>query len=65
MEPFAGFHSAKAMVSCVVLCLCQLIIRDAQVFAGVYPIDSNDFPKLEESINRVSLLIDVSLNLLF
>ena len=23
------------------------------MFAGIYPIDSNDFPKLEESINRV------------
>ncbi|KAF9558033.1 GTP-binding protein lepa [Agrocybe pediades] len=27
----------------------------AMVFAGVYPIDSNDFPKLEESINRLTL----------
>ncbi|KAJ8461864.1 hypothetical protein ONZ45_g18142 [Pleurotus djamor] len=25
------------------------------VFAGVYPIDSNDFPKLEESIKRLTL----------
>lgn len=24
-----------------------------QVYAGVYPVDSNDFPKLEESIKRV------------
>ncbi|EJU05637.1 Guf1 protein [Dacryopinax primogenitus] len=27
----------------------------AMVFAGVYPIDSNDFPKLEESIKRLTL----------
>ena len=26
-----------------------------QVYAGVFPVDSNDFPKLEESIKRVSL----------
>jgi len=26
---------------------------EIKVFAGVYPIDSSDFPKLEESINRV------------
>lgn len=25
----------------------------AMVFAGIYPVDSNDFPKLEESIKRV------------
>ncbi|KAH9483887.1 Translation factor guf1 mitochondrial [Psilocybe cubensis] len=27
----------------------------AMVFAGVYPIDNSDFPKLEESINRLTL----------
>ncbi|KAI0053863.1 GTP-binding protein lepa [Auriscalpium vulgare] len=27
----------------------------AMVFAGIYPIDSNDFPKLEESIKRLTL----------
>ncbi|KAF8512280.1 P-loop containing nucleoside triphosphate hydrolase protein [Gautieria morchelliformis] len=27
----------------------------AMVFAGVYPVDSNDFPKLEESIQRLTL----------
>jgi len=27
----------------------------AMVFAGVYPVDSNDFPKLEESIKRLTL----------
>ncbi|KAL5490156.1 GUF1 [Sanghuangporus weigelae] len=27
----------------------------AMVFAGVYPVDSNDFPKLEESIKRLIL----------
>ena len=25
-----------------------------QVYAGVFPVDSNDFPKLEESVKRVS-----------
>lgn len=29
----------------------------AMVYAGIYPIDSNDFPKLEESIKRVRLLM--------
>ncbi|KAF8627728.1 hypothetical protein AX15_004272 [Amanita polypyramis BW_CC] len=27
----------------------------AMVYAGIYPIDSNDFPKLEESIKRLTL----------
>ncbi|KAI0256867.1 GTP-binding protein lepa [Lactifluus subvellereus] len=27
----------------------------AMVFAGIYPVESNDFPKLEESINRLTL----------
>ncbi|KAF9447669.1 translation factor GUF1, mitochondrial [Macrolepiota fuliginosa MF-IS2] len=27
----------------------------AMVYAGVFPIDNNDFPKLEESINRLTL----------
>ncbi|KAH9001105.1 GTP-binding protein lepa [Lactarius akahatsu] len=27
----------------------------AMVFAGIYPVDSNDFPKLEESIKRLTL----------
>ncbi|KIK08778.1 hypothetical protein K443DRAFT_84197 [Laccaria amethystina LaAM-08-1] len=27
----------------------------AMVFAGVFPVDSSDFPKLEESINRLTL----------
>lgn len=26
----------------------------AMVYAGVFPVDSSDFPKLEESIKRVS-----------
>lgn len=25
----------------------------AMVYAGIFPVDSNDFPKLEESIKRV------------
>ena len=32
--------------------LCRLSGVD-QVYAGVYPINSSDFPKLEESIKRV------------
>ena len=28
-------------------------IARPMVFAGIYPVDSNDFPKLEESIKRV------------
>lgn len=30
-------------------------LAKAMVFAGVYPVDSNDFPKLEESIKRLTL----------
>ena len=55
VEPLAGFQTAKAMVGYVDSCLYQPIDYDIQVFAGVYPMESNDFPKLEESINRVSL----------
>lgn len=42
----------KAMV-CLSLLLCstQLIV---QVYAGVFPVDSGDFSKLEEAIERVS-----------
>ena len=29
----------------------------AMVYAGVFPVESNDFPKLEESIKRVSAVI--------
>jgi translation elongation factor EF-4 len=50
-----GFKPAKAMVrsgpskmsKCGYNVVCQ------QVFAGIYPVESNDFPKLEESIKRV------------
>jgi translation elongation factor EF-4 len=55
VEPLAGFQTAKAMVGYVDSCFYQPINYDFQVFAGVYPMESNDFPKLEESINRVSL----------
>jgi len=37
------------------------IQTNAQVFAGVYPVDSNDFPKLEESIKRVCIRLAVRL----
>lgn len=30
-------------------------LAKAMVFAGIYPVDSNDFPKLEESIKRLTL----------
>lgn len=30
----------------------------AMVYAGIYPIDSNDFPKLEESIKRVGIVLE-------
>lgn len=55
VEPMPGFKPAKAMVrsgpskmsKCGYNVVCQ------QVFAGIYPVESNDFPKLEESIKRV------------
>ncbi|TBU65331.1 GTP-binding protein lepa [Dichomitus squalens] len=40
VEPMPGFKPAKAMAS---------------VYAGIYPVDSSDFLKLEESIKRLSL----------
>jgi len=49
-----GFQPAKAMVSDSQI-LITSTLTGVQVFAGVYPIDSSDFPKLEESINRLTL----------
>ena len=55
MEPLSGFQPAKAMVILVYSCFPDPRITLFKVFAGIFPIESNDFPKLEESINRVSL----------
>lgn len=30
-----------------------------EVYAGVFPMDSSDFPKLEESIERVRVNFDI------
>ncbi|GJJ12546.1 Translation factor guf1 mitochondrial [Clathrus columnatus] len=35
--------------------LIGLTPAKAMVYAGVYPVDSNDFPKLEESVQRLTL----------
>lgn len=32
----------------------------AMVYAGIFPVDSSDFPKLEESIKRVSFPVALS-----
>ncbi len=34
------------------------MISRHQVFAGIYPVESNDFPKLEESIKRVQWFVE-------
>ena len=58
-----GFQQAKAMVSFSNLKLKASLIKfsiNDQVFAGVYPVDSNDFTKLEESVRRVRLCLILS-----
>lgn len=54
VDPMPGFKPAKAMVRVYVL-TCDHFqgLRVRKVYAGVYPVDSNDFLKLEESIKRV------------
>ncbi|KAG6855958.1 Translation factor guf1 mitochondrial [Tephrocybe sp. NHM501043] len=54
VEPLPGFQPAKAMVSFGLHPMMHFIDK-YQVFAGVFPVDSNDFPKLEESIKRLTL----------
>jgi len=44
----AGFKPSKAMVSTNFLCYVP-----SSFVSGIFPIDNNDFQKLEESINRV------------
>ena len=46
-----GFRPAKAMVSTTDL--LQHNFQRLQVYAGIFPVDTNDFIKLEESIKRV------------
>jgi len=36
-----------------------LSLADLQVYAGVFPIDGGEFPKLEEAIERVSGLLSI------
>lgn len=57
VEALPGFKPMKAMVSFLVLRPPSLVGRrqaDSQVYAGVFPVDSGDFSKLEEAIARVS-----------
>ena len=53
VEPMPGFKPAKAMVCAAPLSPLILVLKATQVYAGIYPVDSNDFHKLEESIKRV------------
>ncbi|KAG8695800.1 Translation factor guf1 mitochondrial, partial [Ceratobasidium sp. 395] len=57
VEPLPGFRPAKAMVWVVFWPQFRSSMNALlpQVFAGVYPLESNDFPKLEESIKRLLL----------
>ena len=63
VEPMAGFQPAKAMVCQNLECTSQNIdtLLFSKVFAGVYPIENSEFPKLEESINRVNPSIVVNM----
>ncbi len=58
VDPLPGFQATKPMVrpSHVMIVFLLTVVRcgRGQVYAGVFPLDSNDFPKLEESIKRVS-----------
>ncbi len=57
VEPMPGFKPARAMVRAPVASAC-ISTADVhpfvKVYAGIYPVDNNDFLKLEESIRRVS-----------
>jgi translation elongation factor EF-4 len=54
-----GFKPAKAMVRSTLGKMSVWVYNVVwqQVFAGIYPIESNDFPKLEESIKRVQWFV--------
>jgi len=57
VDPMPGFEPAKAMVSFGIpftTDILHLVLACPQVYAGVFPIDTNDFSKLEESIKRAS-----------
>lgn len=57
-----GFRLAKAMVG--TFRFLQSNFQNLQVYAGIFPVDTNDFIKLEESIKRVrSCLLHFSLHL--
>lgn len=51
VDPMPGFRPAKAMVS--MRCFSQPNPHCLQVYAGIFPVDTNDFIKLEESVKRV------------
>lgn len=59
VEPLPGFKPMKAMVSLLVVSEMTLLMNMLKVYAGVFPMDSADFPKLEESIERVGVNSDV------
>ena len=46
-----GFQLAKAMVS--TFRSLQSNSQNLQVYAGIFPVDTSDFIKLEESVKRV------------
>lgn len=59
VEPLPGFKPMKAMVSPLFVSEMALLMNMTKVYAGVFPMDSADFPKLEESIERVGANFDV------
>jgi translation elongation factor EF-4 len=55
VDPIPGFKPAKAMVGVGIIIngVFSKRLLCLQVYAGVFPVDTNDFLKLEESIKRV------------
>ena len=54
VAPLPGLAPSKAMVWQISLDQSLLLTPPIrQVYAGIFPIDANDFPKLEESIKKV------------
>jgi hypothetical protein len=55
VEPLLGFQPNKAMVKVPfqTFIYWHADLLFVQVYAGVFPFDSSEFPRLEESIKRV------------
>jgi translation elongation factor EF-4 len=57
VEPMPGFKPTQPMVERLLSsCTLKTLTHRCQVFAGVFPIDSSDFPKLEEAIQKARMI---------